>query len=69
VIVLAYALVGWWAVSPWLSLAIGLHEGHPFLGWCCGLVPLIGPLLAYWLLRNRLAAEQARLTRITARPR
>jgi len=44
--VIAYALLAWWVVSPWLSLAYGWRHGHPFLGWACGLVPLAGPLLA-----------------------
>ena len=43
---LATALLAWWALAPWATLATGWRRGHPLAGWRCGLVPLIGPALA-----------------------
>lgn len=49
---IAVILLAWWALSPWAALAIGARRGHPVLGWLLGLVPLAGPVLAWWLLRR-----------------
>ena len=49
---LATALLAWWALAPWATLATGWRRGHPLAGWRCGLVPLIGPALALCLPRR-----------------
>lgn len=52
VAIAVWALIAWWVVAPFVSLAIGSRRGHPLLGWLAGLIPILGPFLAAKLPRR-----------------
>ncbi len=60
VAVVAWPLLVWWLVSPFLALAIGARRRRPLAGWLCALVPLVGPFLAARLPRPDRKARRDR---------